>query len=577
MVPTVYAVLLLCFTRAFVAFVPFESPQKLFPLENALHDSKHKYYELNLTAKTFILPTVNITLRVYNDALPGPTFYINAGDILHITLRNHLTGPHCERILNEYGCNNNTNLHTHGLHVSPTAPSDDVMLELQPGDSYEYVISIPEDHAPGTFWYHPHLHGTTALQVGGAAHGMIIVADPPSFTPYSYPERELVLTHLYLDGPGSTTFIADEANDETFKWSAAPDTSLNFFLVNGVYQPVITMTNTWERWRILNPSAYVWIVIATNSSACTFELIAIDGIYISPAPRSVNRIFVASGSRADVLVHCSATVVPSLVELWSCPPNEPDCAEYVEPNGYGYSGLLGYINITSSDIAPSVAVFEPSRPSYLSSTLASTPAQQFDMDAIVLGSYYRYNVMNFTINYILYSEAPWANLTLNNMYMINMSGLQKHPFHLHVYPLQLHTTPLSPVTRNFFQYGDWLDNAFMPNGPDQPIFLAFNAKDISGDVVYHCHNLEHEDMGMMTYFHVSGDSEEDKGKGSNKEGKGAYKKKLYWTLLAIGCCAFVIGVIAGTRVYFRRRQQLQTKIEFTTNNSPSIRSPFSGV
>ena len=565
---TVIWVALLCtYSAPAFALYRFEPPQKLeeSKIEN---NSQQKYYELNLTATTFTLPTVNITLRVYNNALPGPTIYVNPGDVLHITLNNHLTGPPCTRTINEYGCNNNTNLHTHGLHVSPTAPSDDIMLELQPGGSYEYIIKIPDDHAPGTFWYHPHLHGTTALQVGGAAHGMIIVSDPPSSIPYSYPEREIILSHLYLDGPGSTTFIADEAHDDTFRWTAQPNTSLNFFLVNGVYQPVISMDSSWERWRILNPSAYVWTVIATNTSACRFELLAIDGIYISPAPRSIDRVFIASGSRADVLVHCSADEDSSLIELWSCPPQEEDCAEYVEPRGYGFSGLLAYINVTSSESAPALESFTPLRPAYLTTTLSRTPVQQFNMDAIVLGSYYRYNVMNFTINNELYSETPWANIHLNDVYMINMSGLQKHPFHLHVFPLQLHTTPLSPVTRNFFQFGDWLDNAFMPNGPEQDIFLAFNTIDFTGDVVYHCHNLEHEDMGMMTYFQVSDDAK----KNSDDEGD-QWRQKLYWTLLAVGCCVFVVGLFVGTRIYFRQRQRRRSNIEIV-KNSNATSSPF---
>ena len=66
-------------------------------------------------------------------------------------------------------------MHFHGLHVSPTGNSDNVLLNIAPQTHFEYEVNIPFDHPSGTFWYHPHRHGSTAMQVASGASGPLIV------------------------------------------------------------------------------------------------------------------------------------------------------------------------------------------------------------------------------------------------------------------------------------------------------------------------------------------------------------------------------------------------------------------
>ena len=73
------------------------------------------------------------------------------------------------------GCFNTTNLHSHGLWVSPTGNSDNVLLSIMPDVGFEYEYNIPFDHPAGTFWYHPHQHGATAMQVASGMAGALIV------------------------------------------------------------------------------------------------------------------------------------------------------------------------------------------------------------------------------------------------------------------------------------------------------------------------------------------------------------------------------------------------------------------
>lgn len=72
-------------------------------------------------------------------------------------------------------CFNGTNLHTHGLWVNPAGNGDNVLLSIDPGVKFQYEYNVPADHPSGTFWYHTHRHGSTALQVSSGMAGALII------------------------------------------------------------------------------------------------------------------------------------------------------------------------------------------------------------------------------------------------------------------------------------------------------------------------------------------------------------------------------------------------------------------
>ncbi|QWP76882.1 multicopper oxidase domain-containing protein [Lysobacter sp. K5869] len=125
-----------------------------------------------------------VELRSYKSpgtdpAIPfvAPTVVTAPGETVRIALKNDLKPePDCAQpSINTPHCFNSTNLHSHGLWVSPTGNSDNVLLTLRPGVSFEYEYNLPADHPSGTFWYHPHLHGSTALQVSSGMAGALLV------------------------------------------------------------------------------------------------------------------------------------------------------------------------------------------------------------------------------------------------------------------------------------------------------------------------------------------------------------------------------------------------------------------
>jgi FtsP/CotA-like multicopper oxidase with cupredoxin domain len=135
-----------------------------------------------------------VWLRGYNGGLAGPVLRLRPGDTLRVDMVNRLPGtpcnrpragthghhgggedPECPKPLNEPHGFNTTNLHTHGLWVSPVGNGDNVLLSLFPGDEFQNEIKIPPDHPPGTHWYHAHHHGSVALQVSSGLAGLLIV------------------------------------------------------------------------------------------------------------------------------------------------------------------------------------------------------------------------------------------------------------------------------------------------------------------------------------------------------------------------------------------------------------------
>mmetsp|Transcript_57982 Transcript_57982/g.127108 ORF Transcript_57982/g.127108 Transcript_57982/m.127108 type:complete len:322 (-) Transcript_57982:1310-2275(-) len=172
-------------------------------------------YELTLQAAELPTPFIggSYWTRSYNGMIPGPTIVAKPGELLKIRLKNGLApGPGTEAcstkdklgfFLNPDAiCElNTTNLHVHGLHVSPEGNADNIFVTLHSGEEHLYEIQIPENHMGGTHWYHPHIHHATASQAGGGAHGAIIIEEPAGYTPQAIEDMPDMTMMLSLVNP----------------------------------------------------------------------------------------------------------------------------------------------------------------------------------------------------------------------------------------------------------------------------------------------------------------------------------------------------------------------------------------
>ena len=90
----------------------------------------------------------SLVAMLHAGALMGPTIRLRPGDVLRLGLENRL--PACTAMA-AHGCVNDTNIHTHGLWVSPAGNSDNVLIAVPPGGRFDYEYLIPNDHPAGTF------------------------------------------------------------------------------------------------------------------------------------------------------------------------------------------------------------------------------------------------------------------------------------------------------------------------------------------------------------------------------------------------------------------------------------------
>ena len=139
--------------------------------------------QYSLRSPVYVLRMANGKVVEQKDdanCLVGPTLRVKRGDVLRIRIKNAFDPGQLpadivdapEDYPQEFYI---TNLHTHGLHVSPSGKADNVYVNILPGEYHQFEYRIPDNHPPGTFWYHPHRHGSVALQLTSGMAGALIV------------------------------------------------------------------------------------------------------------------------------------------------------------------------------------------------------------------------------------------------------------------------------------------------------------------------------------------------------------------------------------------------------------------
>ncbi|NEP49700.1 MAG: multicopper oxidase domain-containing protein [Moorea sp. SIO3C2] len=159
---------------------------------DTVKEVKEFYFNIQYTESKLFNPATmaddKVLLRSYvgtetNPDTPyvAPTIEAKPGDTIQINLNNQLqeeaeeTCPESPGNVNIPHCFNDTNLHSHGFWISPKDHSDNVLVRIKPGQQFQYEYKLPKEHPAGTFWYHPHVHGSTALQVSSGMAGALIV------------------------------------------------------------------------------------------------------------------------------------------------------------------------------------------------------------------------------------------------------------------------------------------------------------------------------------------------------------------------------------------------------------------
>lgn len=527
----------------------FEEPQVLASSGGLL--------DVVLTLK-YTVKTLNgkrVHLRSMNGLIPAPTLRVNTGDMLRIRVDNELppNAPSTEPAVH-LRFFNSTNLHTHGLHVSPgiIRPGiygdfvvDDPDMGIKPGESRQHEFQIGHDHPTGAYWYHPHLHGSTAIQLASGMAGMMIISGGavdrvPEIA--AAKERIFVFQSPITNADGlleSFTQVADFPGNE------------REFLINGKRRPRITMRRgEVQKWHVLNAGIFNFVNVGLEGH--TLHVYGLDGntrrdIRAIP-PESAEGVVLAPGNRASVLVQAGApgtyrlrnkafqigqaaqpfnAIVPDddLAEvvvlddplpmaLPSGPlPVPPDLAPITDEELAAHGGMKRNIvlravfndgppgSFTKFPItdAPANAIVHPG--SELADWVFQTGPTTMANTVFAIGTaggsgstspgmpaefmpFQSHRAIKQTV--ALGSVEEWTVFNMNNI---------RHPFHIHVNPcyvVKINGVPVEPY---------WLDTIPLPaeGTPEKPTSVTFRTRfdDFKGLTVMHCHMLAHEDMGMM--------------------------------------------------------------------------------
>jgi FtsP/CotA-like multicopper oxidase with cupredoxin domain len=477
------------------------------------------------------------------DGTQSPTLRLHPGDELLLRLHNELrdtagpapaNGPH----MADYSATpvpdpcrsgtmaaTSTNLHFHGLTVPALCHQDEVVTtSIQPQDGpFEYRFRIPSDEPPGLYWYHPHIHGFTSVQVQGGASGALIIEGLERTNPavLGLPERVLIVRDQALLNPDIDRNV-DTTNNGTGFGKPAKDLSINFVPVPYPdYPPAAIRVRPGERqlWRVLNASSVTYLDLALMFQRAPQQLgiVALDGVPINRASANAptvawaDHVGIPPAGRAEFIVSGPPVGVPALlvtrtVDTGQGGENDPNRA---------------LASVTASPDAP-----EPS--AVLPASAQPLPAPRLPW----LGS-----VAPARVRRLYFSEerSDPTNPNSANAFYITVDGerpvafdpaagnpqivvrqgdvedwiienrsTELHDFHIH----QLHFLVLEssgvPVNEPFLR--DTVNvpyyNGRTPQYPSVRLRMDFRDPNTVGTFLYHCHLLDHEDGGMMALIRV---------------------------------------------------------------------------
>src|SRR2546430_712536 len=177
----------------------------------------------------------------FNGRPNAPTLRLSPGDQLKITYVNDLPAKAKESCAIT-PCMDMTNLHFHGLTVSPNAPQDDVLnMMAMPGQSLRYTVQIPKDHPPGLYWYHTHPHGESHRQVRDGMSGAIVIEGMESYFPplTGLPERVLVVRGRSIGSEPVSADLKNRVHLSSNVCGAESEPPEEVFTLNGSVRPQI--------------------------------------------------------------------------------------------------------------------------------------------------------------------------------------------------------------------------------------------------------------------------------------------------------------------------------------------------
>jgi FtsP/CotA-like multicopper oxidase with cupredoxin domain len=401
------------------------------------------------------------SVLTFNGSYPGPTIKVKRGEFFSAKVINQLSVASV--------------VHWHGL-VVPEKMDGHPMDAISAGSSSE--ITFPIVQRAGTYFYHAHPDRATASQVYKGLAGFFIIEDDE--------ERALGLPSGEFDVPLLIQDKRTNANRELLYAPSMMDSMGGYLgsdiLINGTPDAYLNVNRTLYRFRLLNGSnARIYKVAFSDGTP--FQVIGSDGGLIDK-PATTTASFLSPGERLDILVDLSNHSIGNTIYLKSLP--------------FTYSGMAGggasqgtEMNLLKLSITGSLGS-ESLIPETLSSIKAYDPALAKRTRSFTL----RMSGMSHTINNKTFSMNridETVNLNELEQWDFINSGDETHPMHVHGLSFQiLERDGKIPSEAND---RGWKDTIMVPGRSRVSVLVKFDT--YAGLYLMHCHNLEHEDSGMM--------------------------------------------------------------------------------
>lgn len=422
-----------------------------------------------------------------NGGLPSPTIRIKRGESLDIDFKNRM--------------DRESILHWHGLVVPPAMdghPKDAV----SPGQDYKYRFNI--NQRAGTYWYHPHPDQLTGPQVYRGLGGFFIVEDEEEQAldlPSGDRELPLIVQDKQFDSNGQLTYNVGRM-----------DRMMGFFgntlLVNGQRAPYHELSTSWHRLRLLNGSN-ARILDFSFSDSSPFYVIGGDGGLLEQ-PHEISSIKLAPGERSDLLVDFSGHDIGDTFYMVAESHNNGG-GMMGRMHGRGNrgerGGMMGRRN-NNSENQTKILEFRITKDGQDSFQL---PDKLSEISFPTASDADRSRRINLTMEMM---QGPAIDGKFFEMMRVDQKVQQgalevweftndtmmpmPHPMHIHATQFKVlgrSGGDLAPHERG------WKDTVLVGAGETVRVLTKFDAP--KGMYVFHCHNLEHEDNGMMANLEVT--------------------------------------------------------------------------
>ena len=405
-------------------------------------------------------------------------------------------------------CMQMTNLHFHGMEVSPNPPQDDVLTMMtHPGQTLHYSVAVPAWEAPGLYWYHPHPHGESDKQLLDGMSGAIIVEGIDRVVPQirGLRERVMVLRSRPFDDqrlPSRVVQILQpllnrgrqleaRATPQAFAGACkTQEAPAAYFTVNGVLDPAIDVVpGERQFWRIVNASGDSFADLQIDGA--TFQVVALDGApLVHQDPRHPTRVtdhvLLPPAGRLEAIVTgpqpgARATLRTRCVNTEHDGDSNPAMvlAEIVP-------GAHTTVHQLVARLQQEPARFGP--PQNLAQAEHSAPQATITFTEDEAGFYINNHRFDPT-------DGPMFRVRVGSIahWRVANQTQEIHPFHIHQVHFLTYAVNGVPV-----QDPVWRDTMDVPaKGGTIDVILDARQAVIRGMSVFHCHMIRHEDKGMM--------------------------------------------------------------------------------